>query len=84
MHTTGWPMSNDTYGGSFLYHAADNLVYIGFVIGLDYANPYLNPYREFQRFKHHPLIANVLQVCVCVPVSFCACLKSTSFRAASA
>lgn len=54
VHTTGWPMDLSTYGGSFLYHLEDNLVAVGFVIGLDYANPYLSPFDEFQRFKTHP------------------------------
>ncbi len=61
MHTTGWPLDNDTYGGSFLYHLDDNKVSIGFVIGLDYKNPYLSPYLEFQRFKHHPAIKKLLE-----------------------
>ena len=56
MHTFGWPLDNNTYGGSFIYHWNKNLVSIGFVIGLDYKNPYLDPYKEFQRFKHHPKI----------------------------
>ncbi len=53
-HTIGWPMESKTYGGSFLYHLDDNLVSVGFVIGLDYENPYLSPFEEFQRFKTHP------------------------------
>jgi len=61
MHTIGWPLDWTTYGGSFLYHFGEGLVSIGFVLGLDYRNPYLSPYREFQRFKHHPLIADVLE-----------------------
>ena len=61
MHTTGWPLDNDTYGGSFLYHLDDNKISIGFVLGLDYKNPYLSPYQEFQRFKHHPVIKKILQ-----------------------
>ena len=56
MHTAGWPLESDTYGGSFLYHFEDNLVAVGFVIGLDYKNPYLSPYEEFQRFKTHPKV----------------------------
>ena len=48
-HTFGWPMPTDVYGGSFLYHMAPDLVLVGFVVGLDYKNPYLNPYQEFQR-----------------------------------
>jgi len=56
MHTAGWPLKSDTYGGSFLYHLDGNLVSVGFVIGLDYADPYLSPYEEFQRFKTHPKV----------------------------
>ncbi len=55
-HTFGWPMDTKTYGGSFLYHFDENLVSVGFVMGLDYANPYLSPYDEFQRYKTHPAI----------------------------
>ena len=55
-HTIGWPMDNSTYGGSFLYHLEDNQVAVGYVIGLDYTNPYLSPFDEFQRFKTHPKI----------------------------
>ena len=54
VHTVGWPLDRATYGGSFLYHLEDNQVSVGFVIGLDYANPYLSPFDEFQRFKTHP------------------------------
>jgi electron-transferring-flavoprotein dehydrogenase len=60
-HTLGWPLGRDTGGGSFMYHLEDNLVSIGFVVHLNYANPYLYPYMEFQRFKHHPLIKPVLE-----------------------
>src|SRR5581483_6678265 len=56
MHTAGWPLGNDTYGGSFLYHMENNQVAVGFVVGLAYANPYLSPYEEFQRFKTHPTV----------------------------
>ncbi len=56
VHTIGWPLDSRTYGGSFLYHLEDNQVAVGFVIGLDYENPYLNPFEEFQRFKTHPAI----------------------------
>ena len=56
VHTAGWPLDGDTYGGSFLYHLENNQVAIGFVVGLDYKNPYLSPFEEFQRFKTHPLI----------------------------
>jgi electron-transferring-flavoprotein dehydrogenase len=56
VHTAGWPMAGDTFGGGFLYHLADNQVTLGFVIGLDYANPYLSPFEEMQRWKTHPAI----------------------------
>ncbi|MBP6778659.1 MAG: NAD(P)/FAD-dependent oxidoreductase, partial [Piscinibacter sp.] len=56
VHTAGWPMDKRTYGGSFLYHLEGNLVAAGFVVGLDYANPWLSPFEEFQRWKHHPAI----------------------------
>jgi electron-transferring-flavoprotein dehydrogenase len=56
VHTAGWPLDADTYGGSFLYHLEDNLVAVGYVVGLSYANPYLSPYEEFQRYKTHPEI----------------------------
>jgi electron-transferring-flavoprotein dehydrogenase len=56
IHTTGWPLDAKTYGGSFLYHFENNQVAVGFVVGLDYENPYLSPYEEFQRFKTHPAI----------------------------
>ena len=56
IHTAGWPLENDTYGGSFLYHMESNLVAVGFVVGLGYSNPFLNPYEEFQRYKTHPAI----------------------------
>src|SRR5438552_5129397 len=56
VHTIGWPLDAATYGGSFLYHLEDRQVAVGFVIGLDYKNPFLNPFEEFQRFKTHPAI----------------------------
>ncbi|MFB3046907.1 MAG: electron transfer flavoprotein-ubiquinone oxidoreductase [Acidiferrobacterales bacterium] len=56
IHTVGWPLDSRTYGGSFLYHLEDNQVAVGFVVGLDYRNPHLSPYDEFQRFKTHPAI----------------------------
>ncbi|GAB4205383.1 MAG: electron transfer flavoprotein-ubiquinone oxidoreductase [Tibeticola sp.] len=56
LHSAGWPLDEMTYGGSFLYHMEDNKVVVGFVVGLDYANPYLSPFEEFQRFKTHPNI----------------------------
>ena len=60
LHTVGWPLDNHTYGGSFCYHAENNQVYIGYVIGLDYHNPHLSPYDEFQRFKTHSSIKKTL------------------------
>ena len=56
LHTVGWPMDRSTYGGSFLYHLEDRQVAVGFVVGLDYRNPHLSPFDEFQRFKTHPAI----------------------------
>ncbi len=56
VHTAGWPLDSDTYGGSFLYHMENNQVAVGMVVGLDYANPYLSPFEEFQRYKTHPAI----------------------------
>ena len=56
MHTAGWPMDSSTYGGAFLYHMDNNQVVLGFITGLDYANPYLSPFEEFQRWKTHPNI----------------------------
>ena len=61
MHTAGWPLDNSTYGGSFCYHAEKKQIFIGYVIGLDYQNPYLSPYDEFQRFKTHPAISKILK-----------------------
>nr|WP_175048197.1 electron transfer flavoprotein-ubiquinone oxidoreductase [Duganella vulcania] len=56
VHTTGWPLDSKTYGGSFLYHLENNQVMVGYVVGLNYENPYLSPYEEFQRYKTHPAI----------------------------
>jgi electron-transferring-flavoprotein dehydrogenase len=56
VHTAGWPLDHSTYGGSFLYHMENNLVAVGYVVGLAYTNPYLSPYEEFQRYKTHPAI----------------------------
>ncbi len=61
MHTAGWPLDNDTYGGSFLYHLENNQVAVGFVVGLAYQNPYLSPYEEFQRYKTHPEVRRFLE-----------------------
>ncbi|RUR15190.1 electron transfer flavoprotein-ubiquinone oxidoreductase [Legionella sp. km535] len=61
IHTVGWPMDHATYGGSFIYHLSKQRVAIGFVVGLDYKNPWLNPFAELQRFKTHPIIRSVLE-----------------------
>jgi electron-transferring-flavoprotein dehydrogenase len=60
-HTSGWPLGSNAGGGSFIYHLENNQVYVGFVVHLNYKNPYLFPYMEFQRFKHHPMIADLLE-----------------------
>lgn len=66
VHTIGWPLDSFTYGGSFMYHADDNKVYVGFVVGLDYKNPYLSPFQEMQRFKLHPDIRRTLDGGRCI------------------
>ncbi|MDF2140980.1 electron transfer flavoprotein-ubiquinone oxidoreductase [Paenirhodobacter sp. CAU 1674] len=60
-HTMGWPLGGNAGGGSFIYHLENNQVFIGFVVHLNYENPYLYPYMEFQRFKHHPMVAELLE-----------------------
>ncbi|MEJ6478981.1 MAG: electron transfer flavoprotein-ubiquinone oxidoreductase [Octadecabacter sp.] len=60
-HTMGWPLGGNAGGGSFIYHLENNQVYVGFVVHLNYKNPYLFPYMEFQRFKHHPMVAELLK-----------------------
>jgi len=65
-HTVGWPVPGDVYGGSFMYHMEPNLVHLGYVVGLDYKNPYLNPYEEFQKFKLHPQIRKYLEGGNCI------------------
>ena len=55
-HSVGWPLASDVYGGSFLYHLTGNQVAVGYVVGLDYSNPHLSPFEEFQRFKNHPAV----------------------------
>jgi electron-transferring-flavoprotein dehydrogenase len=60
-HTMGWPLGSNAGGGSFIYHLENNQVYVGFVVHLNYKNPHLYPYMEFQRFKHHPMIADLLK-----------------------
>jgi len=70
LHSVGWPLQrtlfDKTFGGSFLYHMSSNLVHVGMVVGLDYENPYINPYREFQRWKTHPSISKHLEGGTCV------------------
>ncbi len=61
VHTMGWPLGSNAGGGSFVYHAENNQVFIGFVVHLNYENPHLFPYQEFQRFKHHPEVAKLLE-----------------------
>ncbi|KAL7270137.1 hypothetical protein RUND412_007166 [Rhizina undulata] len=65
-HTLGWPLRKDTYGGSWMYHFGENMVSLGLVIGLDYPNPYLSPYSEFQKMKHHSFFADVLEGGKCI------------------
>jgi electron-transferring-flavoprotein dehydrogenase len=60
-HTMGWPLGSNAGGGSFIYHIENNQVYLGFVVHLNYENPHLYPYMEFQRFKHHPMVAELLK-----------------------
>ncbi len=60
-HTMGWPLGSNAGGGSFIYHLENNQVYVGFVVHLNYRNPHLFPYMEFQRFKHHPMVADLLK-----------------------
>lgn len=60
-HTMGWPLGGNAGGGSFIYHIDNNQVYVGFVVHLNYENPHLYPYMEFQRFKHHPMVAELLK-----------------------
>ena len=61
VHTAGWPLPSDTYGGGFVYHLEDNLVSVGYVVGLNYSNPHLSPFEEFQRYKTHPEIRKFLE-----------------------
>ena len=60
-HTMGWPLGSNAGGGSFIYHLENNQVYVGFVVHLNYKNPHVYPYMEFQRFKHHPMVAELLK-----------------------
>jgi electron-transferring-flavoprotein dehydrogenase len=61
VHTLGWPLPGDTEGGGFLYHAADHQVYLGYIVALNYSNPHLSPFHEFQRWKHHPAVSRHLE-----------------------
>lgn len=66
IHSMGWPLDTSTYGGGFCYITNNNQAYVGFVVGLDYKNPYLSPYQEFQRYKTHPRISEILKGGECV------------------
>ncbi|KAK2880115.1 hypothetical protein FQN49_000562 [Arthroderma sp. PD_2] len=66
VHTMGYPLPKDTYGGSFMYHFGENMVSVGLTVGLDYPNPWLSPYNEFQKLKQHPLFRNVLEGGTCI------------------
>jgi len=61
LHTMGWPLGWKQSGGSFMYHLDNNQVYVGYIVDLNYKNPYMSPYNEFQKFKHHPVVAEVLK-----------------------
>jgi len=61
VHTTGWPLDSSTEGGGFLYHAANHQVYLGYIVALNYSNPFLSPFKELQRWKHHPSIRRYLE-----------------------
>lgn len=80
MHSLGWPLDTSTYGGGFLYMTNENQVYIGLVVGLDYANPYINPYEEFQRYKTHPKIKEILEGGECVSYG-ARCINEGGFQA---
>lgn len=83
-HTVGWPLQeglmSKTFGGTFLYHMKPNLILLGMVVGLDYENPYLNPYKEFQRWKHHPEVARHLEGGECVSYG-ARCLNEGGYHA---
>ncbi|KAI9771693.1 MAG: hypothetical protein M1840_001909 [Geoglossum simile] len=66
VHSMGYPLPPDTYGGAFMYHFGDNLVSLGLVVGLDYPNPWLSPYGEFQKLKHHPLYKSIIEGGKCI------------------
>jgi len=79
-HTVNWPVSSDVYAGSFLYHMAPNLIHMGYVVGLDYKNPYLNPYEEFQQLKTHKEIKPLLEGGECISYG-ARCLNEGGFHA---
>ncbi len=62
MHGLGWPLANEASGGSYLYHLEGNQVAVGLIVDLNYKNPHLSPFDEFQRFKHHPMIEQYLKM----------------------
>jgi len=65
-HGLGWPLGGTAYGGSFMYHMGPNLIHLGLIVGLDYKNPYLNPYEEFQKWKTHKDISKYLKNGKCI------------------
>ena len=79
-HTVNWPLPSNVYGGSFMYHMNPNLIHIGFVVGLDYENPYINPYEEFQKYKTHPEIRKVLEGGECLSYG-ARCLNEGGYHA---
>lgn len=80
VHTFGWPLDHWTYGGAFIYHMGGNLVHIGMITGLDYRNPYLSPYREFQKFKTHPRVSAMLEGGTCISYG-ARCVNEGGFQA---
>jgi len=80
VHTVGWPMDQFTYGGAFIYHMKGNLVHIGLITGLDYANPYISPYREFQKYKTHPRVKAMLEGGTCISYG-ARCINEGGFQA---
>jgi electron-transferring-flavoprotein dehydrogenase len=83
-HSLGWPLQHDplskVFGGSFMYHMKPNLVMLGMVVGLDYENPYISPYNEFQRWKHHPSVAKYLKGGECISYG-ARCLNEGGYHA---
>jgi electron-transferring-flavoprotein dehydrogenase len=79
-HTVNWPFPTDIYGGTFMYHMGPDLVHIGAVVGLDYENPYINPYELFQQYKTHPVIRRVLQGGECLSYG-ARCLNEGGYHA---